>query len=137
MFYFVIKIQFVGYALVFTDFKNMKPTTPDRIEAVKIANFASETWSTSLKESRAIKIDMVKPIPASMPKPKMCFQPAPVGKSAHFSFTASQLKKVTPIVYPTNKPKIMPRPRGETSPVSISFWKAILVLASAKSGIMR
>ena len=80
---------------------------------------------------------MVKPIPANIPTPNICFQLAPDGSFASFILTANQENNVTPMVLPKNKPKIIPNPNGETKPLIIPFWKVMFVLARAKIGIIK
>ena len=80
---------------------------------------------------------MVKPMPASIPTPNICFQLAPDGNLARFILTANQENSVTPIVFPKKSPKIIPKPNGEVKPSIISFWKVMLVFAKAKIGIIK
>ena len=60
-----------------------------------------------------MKIDMVNPIPASNPKPKICFQLALFGNFEKPNLTDNQENKVTPIGFPKANPKIIPKPKKE------------------------
>ena len=122
---------------MFNERRNTNPVTPAKIEATSIENLASILKIGSLKESKAIKIDIVKPIPASNPKPKTCFQLALDGKEAIPDFTANQEKRVTPNGLPKAKPNIMPNPSGLVRPFIISLSNRIFVFASANMGIIR
>ena len=51
-------------------------------EPAMMASFAILSEAISLKESEAMKIDMVKPIPATRPIPVIIRQFAPPGKAA-------------------------------------------------------
>ena len=45
------------------------PAVPAKAEAMRMASFAVARWAGSLKANEAMKIDIVKPIPASTPNP--------------------------------------------------------------------
>lgn len=122
---------------MFSAFRKINPDTPANIEATSIENLASVLKIGSLKESNAIKIDIVNPIPASNPKPKTCFQLALDGKEAIPDFTANQEKRVTPNGLPTAKPNIMPNPNGLVRPFIISLSNRIFVLARANMGMIK
>src|SRR5690606_35028751 len=100
-------------------------------------SLASETCSGSLKDRIAIKMDMVKPIPASSPTPIICFQLLPSGNELSLAFVHNKEVNKIPIGLPTNKPNDIPRPMPEVKPPNISFSKVILVFAKAKSGMIR
>ncbi len=82
-------------------------------------------------------MDMVNPMPASSPNPKICFQFASDGSDAIPDFTAIQEKRVTPIGLPTTRPKIIPKPSGLVRPAIIWLSKRIFVFASANTGIIK
>jgi hypothetical protein len=63
--------------------KIANPTNPDIIEATSMASFAVVCVCKSLKESSAIKIDMVNPIPAKNPTPIICLALQCVGIVDH------------------------------------------------------
>ena len=122
---------------MFKERRNTKPDTPAKTEATSIENLASILKIGSLKESNAIKIDIVNPMPASNPKPKICFQLALEGNEAIPDLTAIQENRVTPSGLPMVKPNIMPSPSGLLRPFNISFSNLIFVLASANMGMIR
>ena len=68
-----------------------------------MVNFASLCNCASAKDSSAINMDMVKPIPANWPIPHTCTHFTPSASLDSFSFTASQLNRVIPIGLPNNK----------------------------------
>lgn len=107
------------------------------MDATSIENLASILKIGSLKESKAMKIDIVNPIPASNPKPKTCFQLALEGKVAIPDLTAIQENKVTPTGFPITKPKIIPKPSGLVSPLIISLSNRMFVFARANMGMIR
>lgn len=51
----VVKLPFAVTPLALTDFKNTKPAIPDRIEAVRIANFVSENVQRIAKRAQGYK----------------------------------------------------------------------------------
>ena len=82
------------------------------MDATKIENLASTRYSGAENDSKAMKIDIVKPMPANIPRPMMCRQPALLGSELKPSLTDSQENKVTPIGFPNTKPRMIPRPNG-------------------------
>src|SRR5690606_2830071 len=107
------------------------------IEVSSTEIFASDTNNGSLNESIEIKIDIVKPIPASIPTPIICIQVLPSGNDAIPNLVHSHDVSNMPIGLPKNKPKNIPNPKGAVNPCTISGCQVILVLANANSGIIK
>jgi len=63
--------------------KIANPIIPEIIEATSMASFAVVCVCKSEKESSAIKIDMVNPIPAKNPAPIICLAVQCVGIADH------------------------------------------------------
>ena len=63
-------------------------------------------WS---KAKMVIKIDIVNPIPANMPTPKMCFQRIAYGNEENFKVTAVKQNNKIPNGLPTINPNIIPK----------------------------
>jgi len=63
--------------------KIANPIIPEIIEATSMASFAVVCVCKSEKESSAIKIDMVNPIPAKNPAPIICLAVQFVGIADH------------------------------------------------------
>lgn len=81
-------------------------------------------------------MDMVNPIPARSPTPRIWRQVLPSGKELNFNFVQIYDVNRIPTGFPISSPKVIPKPNGAVNPASISFSSVILVLAKAKSGIM-
>ena len=101
------------FSFLVTLLSNIYPKAPASIEAVRIANLAASCNSCSLKESKEIKIDMVKPIPPNSPTPIMCIQRLACGKVLIFSLTAIKEKRLIPMSLPKISPKTTPTPKEE------------------------
>ena len=99
-----------------------------------MAIFAVSRSKGSLNESEAIKIDMVKPIPAVKPAPKISFKLIFPGSEHHLYFTAIHEAAVIPNGFPISKPKPTPKPTVENNPETLSRDKTMAVLANAKTG---
>lgn len=110
---------------------------PDKTEAIKIANLASSCRAISfLKESSAMKIDIVKPIPAKNPVPIICPQLLLNGKLLSPLLMAIRENKLIPNTFPNANPPMIPKPKLLNNPSTIPALNKILVLANAKMGIM-
>ena len=73
------------------------------------------------KARLAMKSDMVKPMPPSMPTPRIWRQFTPLGSAANRVRTASQAKETMPIGLPSASPQMIPTVE-ETPP---DFVKAL------------
>ena len=80
----------------------------DKIRLAKIEIFAMSRFTSDVKASVAVKIDIVKPIPASEPTPINCFKFVFKGSLAIFSLIIILLKRKIPIGLPITKPIITP-----------------------------
>ena len=88
----------------------------------------------SLYASNVMKMDMVKPIPAKKPIPKISFHFKSVGSEQIPRETAMKLNKKTPRGFPIINPAKMPMLPGSARPVFHPALKTIAVLANAKRG---
>lgn len=81
---------------------------PEIKDPSKIAIFATSIASLcSLVKARLeINIDMVKPIPAKSPAPKICHQLMPLGRAVILSFSLIKVIKKIPKGLPKQSPKI-------------------------------
>lgn len=77
-------------------------------EAISTLTLAISCTAASLKANRAIKTDMVKPIPANIPAPISCDHDTPSGRELHFSCTSKKQADIIPSGLPIAKPKLMP-----------------------------
>ena len=93
---------------------------PANAEASRMESLAVASMSGSTKASEAMKMDMVKPMPAKTPVLIMCCQLAPWGKEAMPERTANQQASVIPIGLPTTSPKTMPNRTGIVPPLNLS-----------------
>lgn len=119
-------------------FSIINPTIPESPDAIKIANLASFCMSIwFLKDNKAMKIDIVKPIPAKNPVPIICIQLLPTGNELSFNWIATHEKSPMPNALPTKSPPKIPNPKLDAKPSTIPSTKVILVLAKAKIGMMR
>lgn len=102
-----------------------------------ILSFASAIYDGSEKESIAININIVKPIPANKPTPMTCNQLAPSGRELSFIFTHKKDVSKIPIGFPINNPNPIPKPKLEVSPLIISDSRVMFVFANANKGMMK
>ena len=84
-----------------------------------------------------MKIDIVNPIPAKSAAPIICVQELWSGKELILSLMKIHEKKVIPISFPKNSPKIIPYPKLVKSPSTIPDLKVMLVFAKAKIGMIK
>ena len=85
-----------------------------------------------------MKIETVKPIPASMAVPTMWVQVTPRGSTASPLLTASRVNAVTPRVFPTTSPAMTPKVTElEKASDSAPPESAMPAFASANNGSMR
>ena len=77
-------------------------------EAISIANFALFWMEISLKAKRVINIDIVNPIPASIPTERICLNLNPLGKEHSFNLIPMKLKSQIPNGLPNISPRIIP-----------------------------
>ena len=64
--------------------------------------------SGSLKAKSVMKIDIVKPIPPSIPAPRICAHFKLLGKAHNPALTPIEEKSKIPNGFPITKPKIIP-----------------------------
>ncbi len=60
--------------------------------------------------AKEMNIDIVKPIPPSIPTPAICFQCDFSGKLLQFNFTVNHDNSAMPIGFPRISPRMMPVP---------------------------
>ena len=107
--------------LLLTKVSMSDPIMPDDTEAMRIENFASLSKALLPENERtAMNIDMVKPIPASIPTPRIWAHVARSGKAERPDLTASHETTDMPIGFPTTNPSTMPIPSGVKSPEIMS-----------------
>ena len=115
----------------------VKPRIPAVVEVMRIKNFDCSWIAAFSNDKRAIKIDIVNPIPASIARPKIWLQADPFGKAPHRNLTTIQEVSVIPIGFPKSRPRIIPKPRSLLKPPIIPSVNRIFVLASAKIGMIK
>ena len=102
--------QFSLFVSVFiVSFKVRKPKSPAVNEESRITNFELLIIVSLSNASSVIKIDIVKPIPAKSPTPKMDFQFRSVGSLQSPNVTAKKVKTKIPNGLPTISPSAMPK----------------------------
>jgi len=82
------------------------------IEAIIIAILEKTIISGSLKAKRVIKMDIVKPIPPSIPAPNMCAHFKFFGRAHNPALTPIEEKSRMPRGFPITRPKIIPNALG-------------------------
>ena len=82
-------------------------------------------------------MDMVKPMPAKKPTPKIPFQLISLGSFAIRNKIAAKLKRIMPIGFPTIKPKAIPILYGSENMLVTSELNTIAVLAKVNRGKMK
>ena len=92
-----------------TLFRNKIPNTPEITEPIRIAIFDELTNATSSKANNVMNIDMVKPIPAKNPTPKILLHYMSEGNFASFSFTPMYDMIIIPNGFPITSPAIIPK----------------------------
>lgn len=112
----------------------MKPNNPAMKEASKIAILEKVITSGSSKASKVIKIDIVNPIPPSIPAPITYDHFRSFGSVQTPNVTPKRANKVIPNGFPTTKPIIIPNALGWLNPSCQSELIAIHVLAKANNG---
>lgn len=129
-------IDFSGALKV--SFSQTKPNVPDKKEAIKMAIFEKVIISSPsfLKASRVMNIDIVKPIPPSIPAPKIFLHLRSFGNLQIPKVTAKYEKNQIPKGFPKTKPKIIPIEFSCDNPSCQSELMAMQVLATANKGRM-
>ena len=79
-------------------------------------------------------MDMVKPIPANIPAPVICFIEMPVGKLPRLNLISKKQNKTMPIGLPINRPMIIPRLLFVVKSFTQPSESIKQVLAKAKMG---
>ena len=131
IFYVVSVISFFNIL-----FKVINPKTPAVKEEIKITNFELFMIVSLSKASSVTKIDIVKPIPAKSPTPKIDFQLRSVGSLQSPKVTAKNVKAKMPKGLPTINPTAMPKLLFSANVWEMSPLKTMAVLANAKMGKM-
>lgn len=91
----------------------------------------------SVKASMVVNIDMVNPIPASVPIPNTCFQFTFEGKLATFNPTMILQARKIPNGFPITRPKKMPIPTGDVREAMTWEGRRMAVFAKANKGRMK
>jgi hypothetical protein len=81
-----------------------------------MAIFEAAIMAGSVKASRAMKMDIVNPIPPTAPAPRMWRQETPWGSCVRPKVTAARQNGVMPSGLPTKSPRKMPRAFRLVSP---------------------
>ena len=125
---------------VFVDFSVIlnvrKPKSPAVNEEIKITNFELFMIVSLSNASKVTKIDIVNPIPAKSPTPKIDFQFRSVGSLQSPNVTAKNVKIKIPKGLPTISPSAIPKLLFSINVCAMSPLKTIAVLANAKMGNM-
>ena len=103
-------------------------------EAAKTAILELTTIASSSNASSVIKIDIVKPIPAKKPTPRICFHLRSPGKTHKRNATAIKENSKIPSGLPITSPDIIPILFMCDKPCIQSPLSTIHVLASANNG---
>src|SRR5690606_8514649 len=103
--------------------KKNEPKRPANKDPIRMASLASSIIVASVKDNMAMKIDMVKPIPANKATPNVCFLEAWSGRLVKPKRAHNQQVVVMPTDLPTMGPTIMPRPTGDVKPPTIPLCK--------------
>ena len=118
-----------SFVFVFRKIHNQKnPTIPATNEASSIAIFDCVIINSSLNARRVMKIDMVNPIPASIPIPNICFHFTSLGIEQMPIETAKKLNKNIPSGLPIKSPIKIPilfissRPSYQLLSIIIHFY---------------
>ena len=106
-------------------------------EAHKMMNFEFSITVWFSKASNVIKMDIVKPIPAKKPTPKIPFQFISPGSFAIRNKIAAKLKIIMPKGFPTINPKAIPMLYVSENMLVTSELNTIAVLAKANRGKMK
>ena len=115
-------------------FKTKKPKSPAINEEIKIINFELFIIVSLSKASKVTKIDIVKPIPAKSPTPKIDFQFKSDGSLQSPKVTAKSAKIKIPKGLPTIRPSAIPKLLFSVNVCEMSPLKTIAVLANANIG---
>jgi len=89
-------------------FNAKNPIIPAANEESKITNFALFIIVSLSNASNVMKIDIVKPIPAKNPTPKIDFQFKSLGSLQSPKVTANNVKMKIPKGFPTISPSAIP-----------------------------
>ena len=89
--------------------KLINPISPAVNDESKIINFALLIIVSLSKASKVIKIDIVKPIPAKKPTPKIVFHDKSCGSLQNPNFTATKDKRKIPRGFPAIRPSAIPK----------------------------
>ncbi len=131
-----MSIGLMSYTLELLD-KIIYPIIADITEPIITDRIDTFINSGIVNESFEINIDIVNPIPAINPIPKICFRFAPSGNTDIPSLTAIYTNPKMPIDLPNNNPNIIPKlivdDKLEIAPAS----NIIAVLTNAKIGKIR
>ena len=117
-------------------FRTKKPKSPAINEEIKIINFELFIIVSLSNASKVTKIDIVNPIPAKRPTPKIDFQFRSVGNLQRPNVTAKKVKINIPNGLPTISPSAMPKLLFSVIVCDMSPLKTIAVFAKAKIGKM-
>ena len=120
--------------------KNRSQTIPEMIDKKEPTNAEIFAISMAVELSNArvaIKMDMVKPMPANKPAPIICRQEVLAGSIPHLSCTVIKEAVNMPKGLPINKPAMMPQLRVVLIVAKISAGRTIAVLAKANIGMIR
>ena len=113
------------------------PKMMEKKEPVSAEIFAISMVDELLNARVAIKIDMVKPMPANKPAPKRCRHEVWAGRVPHLSCTVIKEAANIPRGLPINKPAMMPQLSVVLILAVMCSGKTMAVLASAKIGMMK
>ena len=112
------------------------PNSIERKEPSKAEIFAISIVAAFLKARVAIKMDMVKPMPAKSPAPIICRHEVFAGNVPHLHFTVIKQAVKIPNGLPITKPATIPTFKVVLIAPAISPGKSMAVLAKANMGII-
>lgn len=135
--YQLILFQFSSFDSVFkVTFKVRNPKSPAVKDEIKITNFELFIIVSLSKASSVTKIDIVNPIPAKSPTPKIDFQLRSVGSLQSPKVTAKNDSRKMPKGLPTMSPNAIPILLFSVNVCAMLPLKIMAVLANANIGKM-
>lgn len=112
----------------------MYPKIAATVDEAKMTNLVLFIIFTSSNASNVIKMDIVNPIPANVPTPKMCFQFKSLGIVHKLSLVDRYVNNKIPKGLPSTSPKNIPKLYFSKIMDERLLFKNIIVLAKAKIG---
>lgn len=115
-------------------FKKKYPIVPAINDDIRITNLELFMTVSLSKASKEMKMDIVNPMPAKSPTPKIDFQFRSVGSLQSPNETAKNVKRKIPNGLPTISPSAIPKLLFSVKVWAMSPLKTMAVFANAKMG---